>query len=330
MRWSSLLLALLLAVAACSPADSGNNTTTTTTATAITAEPSSTTTNVADVDFPATVVDDNGPVTIERRPEAIVSLSSTATEMLYAVGAGSQVVAVDDQSNYPTDAPITDLSGFTPNLEAILAYQPDLVIIGFDPADNPISEALEAVDVPTIFLNAASTIDNVYRQIELIGQATGHAESAAEVSTEIAEALNAVVVRVGDIGEGVTYYHELDATLFTVTSGTFIGEIYGLLGLVNIADPADADGSSGGFPQLSSEFIVAEDPDIIFLADAAYGESLQTISERPGWGAMTAVQSGAVVGLDADISSRWGPRIVDFLDVVAAAVEEHVGATTSG
>jgi len=319
MRRSSVLLALLLAVAACSPADGGNTTTTSA------AQPTTT----ADQDvFPVTVEADNGSVTIETRPEAIVSLSSTATEMLYAVGAGSQVVAVDDQSNYPNVAPTTDLSGFTPNLEAILAYQPDLVIVGFDPADNPISEALEAVDVPTILLNAAPTIEDVYRQIEVIGLATGHPDPAAELNTRIRDSLEHIVARVAGVGGGVTYYHELDATLFTVTSATFIGEIYGLLGLVNIADAADEDGSSGGFPQLSSEFIVAKDPDIVFLADADYGESLQTISQRPGWESMTAVQNGSVIGLDADISSRWGPRIVEFLEVVARAVEEHVAAAS--
>jgi iron complex transport system substrate-binding protein len=121
----------------------------------------------------------------------------------------------------------------------------------------------------------------------------------------------------------VTYYHEIDNTLYTVTSSTFFGEIYGLFGMVNIADAADEDGSAFGYPQLSSEYIVADDPEIIFLADVLYGESAETVAERPGWAVMTAVQNGDIVELDSDIASRWGPRIVDLARDIAAALETH-------
>lgn len=323
----TVMFALVLVVAACSPGDEETTTTaqaapTTTEAvsTTTTAQPAATaTTN--DPEFPATVMDDLGPVTIEERPESIVSLSATATEMLFAIGAGDQVIAVDDQSDFPPEAPMTDLSGFTPNLEAILSYEPDLVVLSFDPADNPTTDGLETVGVPTLLLDAATGIEDVYRQIEVIGEATGNLESAQALNEELQRDVEEIVTTAGDTGEGVTYYHELDSTFFTVTSGTFIGEVYGLLGLENIADAATEDG--GGFPQLSSEFIVAADPDIIFLADAEFGESLETLAERPGWGEMTATQRGTVVELDGDIASRWGPRIVEFLQVVADAVEEH-------
>lgn len=308
MKWTALTAVLMLAVAACDTADLTATTTTT-----MAGEAS---------EFPVTVMDDKGPVTIEERPSAIISLSPTHTEMLFAVGAGPQVVAVDDQSTYPPEAPMTDLSGFTPNLEAILSYQPDLVVIAFDPADNPISEALEAVGVPTLFLDAAATVDDVYRQIEVIGVATGNLSSADALNEEIRTGLEEIVARSEGIGAGVTYFHELDSTLFTVTSATFTGQIYALLGLENIADPADAGGS--GYPQLSSEYIVAQDPDIIFLADAVYGESAETLAQRPGWSGMTALDRGAVVEVDPNLASRWGPRIVDFLALVAEALEEHL------
>jgi iron complex transport system substrate-binding protein len=116
-----------------------------------------------------------------------------------------------------------------------------------------------------------------------------------------------------------TYYHELDNTFFSATSKTFIGSIYSLLGLKNIADPADKKAS--GYPQLSPEYIINTNPQIIFLADTkCCGQSLQTVRKRPGWAKITAVRDGRVIALDDDIVSRWGPRIVDFLQTVEAAL----------
>lgn len=307
MKRTALAAVLLLVVTACGTPDV-----------------SATTTTVADGEsgFPVTVTDDRGEVTIEERPESVISLSPTATEMLFAVGAGDQVIAVDDQSNYPPEAPSTELSGFTPNLEAIIAYRPDLVVIAFDPADDPISQGLEEVGVPVLFLDAAVTLEDVYRQIEVIGTATGNPEMAQQVNEAIRTEIDEIVAESGGVGEGVTYFHELDNNLFTVTSATFTGQIYALLGMENIADPADEGGF--GYPQLSPEFVVSADPEIIFLADAAYGESAETLAQRPGWAGMTALERGAVVEVDPDLASRWGPRVVDFLRLVAAAVEEHV------
>ncbi len=96
--------------------------------------------------FPVTVTAGNGKVTISKRPARIVSLSPTATETLFAIGAGAQVVAVDDQSDFPKAAPRTTLSGYTPNVEAIAALRPDLVVISFDP--KGLSEALGRLGIP--------------------------------------------------------------------------------------------------------------------------------------------------------------------------------------
>ena len=124
----------------------------------------------------------------------------------------------------------------------------------------------------------------------------------------------------------LTYFHELDTALYTVTSDTFIGQIYGLLGLESIADEAAGAADAGGYPQLSEEFIVDADPDVIFLADAqCCDQSPATVAARPGWENLTAVTSGNVVVVDEDVASRWGPRTVDFLREVAEALS--VGAT---
>jgi iron complex transport system substrate-binding protein len=259
----------------------------------------------------------NGAVEIASRPERIVSLSATATEMLFAIGAGPQVVAVDDTSNYPPEAPTTDLSAYEPNVEAIAEHDPDLVVIS-DDIDELVT-ALDALEIPVLMQPAAVSLEDTYEQIGELGGATGLATQAAEESEKIRTELEAIAASVPQLEEPPTYYHELDPTFFTATSETFIGQVYSLLGLRNIADPADEGGS--GYPQLSAEFIVKTDPDLIFLADTkCCGESAKTVAERPGWDHIAAVEGGSVVELDDDVASRWGPRIVDLLEVAASAV----------
>ena len=331
MKGAAVAAVAALVLSGCGPADTAATTTSANVPESTTTQPPGTTittilatTTTVDSGFPATIEDDRGEVVIDDRPEAIVSLSAVATEMLFEIGAGPQVVAVDDQSNFPSEAPMTDLSGFTPNLEAILSYEPDLVVITFDPGD--LVSGLEAAEVPVILFGAAATIEDAYRQIEALGEATGNPEGALEANNRIEWGLADVVAGTDSLGEGVSYYHEIDSTYYTVTSSTFFGEIYGLFGMENIADPADEDGAAFGYPQLSSEFIVSSDPDIIFLADTLYGVSSETVSERPGWDAMTAVQDGDIVELDSDVASRWGPRIVDLAEAIAAAVKEYQGS----
>ena len=245
--------------------------------------------------------------------ERIISLSPTATEILFAIGAGEKVVAVDDQSNFPSNAPVTDLSGYTPNVEAIAAYDPDLVVTSYDPGD--LVDGLNVLGIKPLIQSAAMTLEDTYSQIIELGELTGHSKEAEKLNKEIQSSVSSVTPS----GNGLTYYHEVDNTLYSTTSKTFLGQLYDLLGLVNIADPADEDGF--GWPQLSSEFIVDTDPDLIFLADADLGESPQTVSSRPGWSSMQAVTEGRIIVLDTDIASRWGPRVVDFLEQVESAIE---------
>lgn len=327
MRRSSLLLAALLVLAACGTADTGGETTTSVEATTTTEAPEPTTTTAppatttTEPDYPVTVEADNGSVTIDVRPDSIVSLSATATEMLFAIDAGDQVVAVDDQSNYPEEAPITDLSAFTPNVEAILSYEPDLVVIAYDPGE--LVDSLNAGGVPVLNLGAAASLDDTYAQVETLGAATGNFDKAIMVNQSIDNDLSQVIDEAPDVPEGTDYYHEVDNTYYTATSTTFIGQIYERFGLENIADPADEDGSAGGFPQLSSEYIVSADPDLIFLANTLYGESAATVADRPGWDALTAVQEEHIFELDSDIVSRWGPRVVEFAESVSEALETY-------
>jgi iron complex transport system substrate-binding protein len=276
--------------------------------------------------FPVTVTSDGTDTTIESRPEAIVSLSPTGTEMLYALGAGDQVVAVDSFSYFPDEAPTTDLSAFDPNVEAIIAYEPDLVILSDD--RNDVVDGLAAVDVPTLVLPAAANIDDTYTQIELLGAATGNLGDAAELVATMQSDIEALLADLPERDEPLTYYHELDDTLYSVTSQTFIGEIYALAGLENVADSAEGAGDSGGYPQLSAEFLVDADPDLIFLADTkCCGQDADTVAARPGWSELSAVQAGNVIELDDDVASRWGPRIVELLEAIVDAVAAAEPAT---
>jgi iron complex transport system substrate-binding protein len=267
--------------------------------------------------FPVTLDTPGGKVEITQRPTRVVSLSPTATEMLFAINAGGQVVAVDDQSNYPPNAPRTKLSGYQPNVEAIAGYRPDLVVFSTDTGD--LAASLRRLAIPALALPAATRLDDSYAQIRQLGKATGHTAEAEGLVSAMRGEIEQIVAD-GKVDRPLTYYHELDKNLFSVTSKTFIGQLYAQLGLENIADKADKEGS--GYPQLSSEYVVKADPDLIFLADTkCCGQSPETVAARAGWDEVRAVKDGAVVGLDDDVASRWGPRVVDFLRVVAAKLK---------
>lgn len=246
-------------------------------------------------------------------PQAIISLSPTTTEMLYAVGAGDRVVAVDERSNYPADAPVTDLSGYTPNLEAILGYQPDLVVATDDTGD--IVSGLERSGVEVLLLPAARTLDDTYTQIEQVGAATGTVGEAAELVSRMRVEIDEIVASVPRRETPLTYFHELDDTYYTVTDDTYIGEVYSLLGLTSIATGEDA------YPQLSEELILEADPDLVMLADGqCCGITPEVVAERPGWGELAAVRQDRVFVVDEDLASRWGPRVVDFMREVAGII----------
>jgi iron complex transport system substrate-binding protein len=263
--------------------------------------------------FPVTIKAANGTVTIAKRPTRIVSLSPTATENLFAVGAGRQVVAVDELSNFPRRAPRTKLSGFTPNAEAVAGYRPDLVVVH---SDAGVAQ-MERLGITVLQLPAATGLAHAYAQIRQVGRATGHPRSAASLvrwmRSRIAAETRSVQSRAG-----LTVYHELTTDYYSATSKTFIGQVYRLLGLRNIADAA---GDASPYPKLSGEYVIAADPDVIVLADSkCCGQSHATVAARPGWSTITAVRERRVVAADDDIASRWGPRVVAFVRAVAAAV----------
>lgn len=260
--------------------------------------------------FPVTLTDSSGrAVTIEKAPTKIASMDAAHTEVLFAIGAGAQVTAVDNTSDCPASVgTLPKLDAFTPSLEAITAQQPDLVLLAYDTGD--LAANLTAAGIDVIVQPFPATVAAIYDDIELVGKATGHVDTADELVTNMS-------ARVHDIEQSVagktpvTVFHELDNTYFSVGEGSFVDDFYTILGAKNIGHDT---GSSS--PQLSSEAIIAANPDVIVLADEEFGESAETVAARPGWSAINAVKNNRICGLDPDIVSREGPRIVDALNLL--------------
>jgi iron complex transport system substrate-binding protein len=271
--------------------------------------------------FPTTLAASNGRVTIKSEPTRIVSLDPTATEDLYAIGAGTQVVAVDQDSDFPTGVPVTSLSGLTPNIEAIAKYNPSLVVASQN--SNGLVSGLGKLGIPVLIEPAVATLDAAYQQIEQIGQATGHYNQATEVVKNMSEEISDTVKQVGAAHRGTTYYWELSNNpYYSATSATFIGHIFDLFGLKNIADAAGKP-ADGGYPELSEEYIVTARPQLIFLADnqpADGGQAPAIVARRPGWAHIPAVAGHDIFGLDDDVASRWGPRLPSLVNAIANAL----------
>jgi iron complex transport system substrate-binding protein len=248
-------------------------------------------------------------------PHRIISLSPSSTESLFAIGAGKQVVAVDDQSDYPKNAPRTSLSGYTPNVEAIAGYHPDLVVVSGD--EGGVVEGLKRLGIRALLQAAPKDLNGAYAEIRQLGVITGHRQNANRLVVRMKARIARVVK--SSRKPRLTVYHELDPTYYSATSKTFIGRIYALFGLRNIADAADSTGS--GYPQLSAEYIVSANPQLIVLADSrCCGQTAATVANRPGWSGVAAVRNHDVIAVDDSVASRWGPRVVDFVAAVGKAL----------
>ena len=260
---------------------------------------------------------------IPAAPQRIVSASASHTEILFALGAGERVVATDQFSNFPPEAEATaKLDAFNLGVEAVAALSPDLVVLSYDPGD--LRAGLAALGIPTLLFAPPFDLEDVYGQVRALGTATGLEAEAEALVADTAAAVARVVSSLPPREASLTYYYELDPTLYSLTSGTFVGGLLSLLGMESIADAADSAGT--GYPQLSAEFVLAADPDFVFLADTrCCGQTPETVAARPGWATLQAVAAGRVVALDDDVASRWGPRLVELVEAVVAAVTPEAG-----
>lgn len=261
--------------------------------------------------FPLEVTDDDEvAVTLQEPPEAIVSLSAAHVEVLYAIGAGNQLVAGDLFSDCPAAAnELVQLDSFTPSVEAITALEPDLVLLFFDPGG--LRDSLEGAGITVLSLASPPTVGDVLQQIELLGRVTGHSDGARTLSQGMTSRISEIQSSIPE-DSSPSVYHEVDNTFYSVGPGSFVEDLYDILGAQNIAD---ATGEP--FPQLTQEAIIAAEPEVIILADEEAGESAETVSARPGWDAIPAVQNARIYAIDPDIVSRPGPRLVEALETLA-------------
>ena len=262
--------------------------------------------------FPLTFTDDAGnEVTLDAEPVRIVALQPSFVEVLFEIGAGEKVVAVDQNTDYPPEADsLTKLSGFDPSVEAIVAEGPDLVLIQYDP--GTLTDSLEASGIAVALLASPETLEGVYDQIETIGRVSGQPDKATGLVSEMREEIADVVATIPEGAEAPTVFHEVDNTLYSVGPGSFIHDIYVTLGATNVAE---ATGEA--YPQLNNEAVIAANPAVIILADEEFGETLETVAARPGWSAIAAVQSGRIHGVDPDLISRPGPRLPETVQQIA-------------
>ena len=269
--------------------------------------------------YPLTVKFGGYTTKIAKKPTKIISLSPSATEIFFAIGAKSQILAVDNLSNYPAGTPTSEISAFEPNVEAILAKKPDLVLLSIDSTKAPqIRNALVKLGIPVLMEKAPATLNDVYAENTLLGRVTDRADGAAKLNVSMAKSIKDVLTKAKKSSR-IRIFHELDDTYYSVTSNTFIGRVYKDFGAINIADAASGADSSG-YPQLSAEYLLKSDPQVIFLADAQYGTTAESVSKRAGWSQISAVKNQKIVELPADIPSRWGPRLVDFYKLIGAAL----------
>lgn len=267
--------------------------------------------------FPFTLNGAEGTsVRLAKAPERIVSLSPGTTETLFAIGAGTAVVAVDRFSDYPEAAKALPKVEYTrPNVESLAALRPDL-IIGSGRQKDMVA-AMQNAGLPFVLLDEPGSVAGVLERIRLLGRVTGHSEAAEQLARQLEARIRALSEKLADVTQGPRVFHEISSTagLYTATARSFVGDLYTLLKARNIADAA-----AGPYPQLSQEVIIQADPEVIVLADGREGVTVEQVRARPGWSGISAVTRQRVYLLSdvqANLVSRPGPRVVDGLELLA-------------
>jgi iron complex transport system substrate-binding protein len=276
--------------------------------------------------FPVTVTDDAGRrVTVRQAPLRIVSAAPSNTEILFAIGVGDRVAGVTTACDYPAaarDKP--KIGGLRPSLEAIVALSPDL-FVGIRGTAPDVIAALEAQQVAVIILNPAD-FPGVVGNVRTMGRLTGATGAADRVAGEMEARWSAVGARAKGVTRRPRVLYEIDATdpaaISAAGPGTFIDAMINTAGGENVLT-ALTPGQQ--YPRISAEVVLQADPDLIVLGDAPFGQSRETVAQRPGWGVLSAVQRGAVVEIaDSDVTSRPGPRLVEGLELVAQAIHPEI------
>ncbi|MFH1327667.1 MAG: ABC transporter substrate-binding protein, partial [Candidatus Bathyarchaeota archaeon] len=278
-----------------------------------------------------TLVDAMGNVvTLTAPPERIVSLAPSNTETLFLIGAGDMVVGVTDFCDYPYNFTAWVEAGnmssigsyYGPSVEPIVALEPDLVLASTGSLDAAVT--LKGLGYNVLVIEGR-TLDNILQDILLVGRATYKDAEASAVVTEMRARIDAVANQAAAASTTPKVYHEVwNEPLMSVGPGTFIDELITLAGGTNIFNDATTS-----WPQISSEAVIEKNPDVMFFPDMYMGvgnfyDTIESVSSRPGWGSITAVQNGALYEINADIISRTGPRLVDALEAIAKMVHPEI------
>ena len=267
-----------------------------------------------------TIIDDYGrAVTIDGTPQRIVSVAPTPTEILFAVGAGGQVVGVDDYSDYPAaTANLTKVGSYTLNTEAIVALQPDLIVAG-DLVPRAQLEQIASQGIPYV-LFADRTLEDVFKTIRLAGVITGHVDEADQLATELSDRVDAVKAKTLAPNMTTPKVYVEYYPLWTYGPGSFGDDMISLAGGTNIAHNASSE-----YPEITNEFIIAQDPEIIVYTTGVMSTTTNTsIASRPGWENITAVETDHMYSIDDNLLSRYGPRIVDGFEQLAAIIHPEL------
>jgi iron complex transport system substrate-binding protein len=266
-----------------------------------------------------TFTDDLGhTIELAGYPQSIVSISASTTEILFAIGAGEQVVGRDEYSTYPEAAlEVTSIGAMWEELpaEAILALEPDLVVAAQIISEDQV-QALRDLGLNVYWQANPTTYDELFDNLRDFAQLTDHEAETETLIADLDARVKAVQEKVATISERPSVFYELDATdpsnPWTAGSGTFIDYIISQAGGINAASALEGD-----YAQISSEQLIAVNPDVILLADAPYGTTAESVAARPGWNVITAVKEGALYPIDPNMMSVPGPRLVDALEETA-------------
>jgi iron complex transport system substrate-binding protein len=322
LLFPALAALLVAAVTACAPAQAPTPTPTLPTSALVSPEATPVPATATLALFPLTLTDDLGrEVTVSALPQRIVSLAPSNTEVLFAVGAGDQVVGVTEYCNYPPEVQnLEQVGGFsakTISVEKIVALEPDLVL-SVGEIQQPVIEALEQVNITVVALDP-DTFDDVYASVGLVGRLSGHEEEAAQVMVEMKDLVAFVTERIATIPQEErlrVYWEVFDEPRMTAGPSTFQGQLIELAGGINIfADVTE------NYPQINDEEVIERNPAVIMGADTMGDKlTIDRVAQRSGWDQVDAVQNGRIHLFDGDMVSRAGPRLVQALEAMAKAL----------
>jgi iron complex transport system substrate-binding protein len=255
---------------------------------------------------------------LDEPAQRVVSLAPSNTEILFAVGAGDQVIGRDEFSDYPDQANTLPSvgGGFGDyNLEAIVDLEPDLVLAAEINTPEQV-KAMEDLGLTVFLLPNPISLEEMYGNLLTVAKLTGHESETEELVEVLRDRVSQVEMGIESAEDQPTTFYELDATdpsaPWTAGSGTFINTLITMAGGVNIASDME-----GQYLQISVEELLVRDPQVILLGDSAYGVTAESLSERPGWNNISALLNGRIYAFDDNLVSRPGPRLVDGLEELA-------------